>query len=185
MDYAKLFEAVSPGFFEWEGIRNLPEDDVCVEQVMWLKDWDIDKVPLACPDNITFGIYDGPNEPLKEAVAKVDEDWVKYFGPGRKTFCAFDRDKIVSFCNVDKMCEFEGARVAGPGCVGTVPEYRKRGIGLNMVRHATQLLKDEGYNISFIHYTHLENWYGRLGYKTVVRWNCRGIISSAKDDRAK
>ena len=126
MDYAKLFEAVSPGFFEWEGIRNLPEDDVCVEQVMWLKDWDIDKVPLACPDNITFGIYDGPNEPLKEAVAKVDEDWVKYFGPGRKTFCAFDGGKIVSFCNVDKMCEFEGAR-GGPGLRGHGARVQKAG----------------------------------------------------------
>ncbi|MCR4576516.1 MAG: GNAT family N-acetyltransferase [Clostridiales bacterium] len=185
MDYAKLFEAVSPGFFERESIRSMPEDDVCVEQVIWLRDWESGRVPLSCPENITFGIYTGPNAPLKEAVAKVDEDWVQYFGPGRRTFCAFDGDKIVSFCNVDKMCEFEGARVAGPGCVGTVPEYRKRGIGLKMVEKATQLLKDEGYDISFIHYTHLENWYARLGYETVVRCNGRGVIWSAADTRKK
>ena len=48
---------------------------------------------------------------------------------------------------------------------------------------ATEMLKDEGYDISYIHYTHLENWYGRLGYKTVVRWNGRGVIWSARDGR--
>ena len=185
MDYAKLFEAVSPGFFGREGIRNMPPEDVCVEQVMWLKDWDIDKTPLACPENIAFGLYKGPVGPLKAAVAAVDEGWVQYFSPDSRTFCGFDGDRIVSFCNVDGMCEFGGFRVAGPGCVGTVPEYRKQGIGLKMVQQATQFLKDEGYDISYIHYTHLENWYGRLGYKTVVRWNSRGVVWSAADDIRK
>ena len=183
MDYAKLFDKVSPGFFERESIRSMPPDDVCVEQVMWLKDCDISRIRLDCPEEIAFGIYDGPLQPLREAVAEVDEGWVQYFGEGSRVFCAFDNDRIVSFCNLDSMCEFEGFRVAGPGCVGTVPAYRKQGIGLKMVRKATEMLKDEGYDISYIHYTHLENWYGRLGYKTVVRWNGRGVIWSARDGR--
>ncbi|MCR4620892.1 MAG: GNAT family N-acetyltransferase [Clostridiales bacterium] len=183
MDYAKLFDTVSPGFFEREGIKSLPPDDVCVEQVIWLKDWDENRARLSCPQGITFGIYYGPIKPLHEAVAQVDEGWVQYFSEGSRTFCAFEGDRIVSFCNVDSMCEFGGLRVAGPGCVGTVPECRKLGIGLKMVQKATALLKEEGCYISWIHYTHLENWYARLGYSTVVRWNSRGIVWAARDDR--
>ncbi len=67
--------------------------------------------------------------------------------------------------------------LAGPGCVGTLPQYRKQGIGLEMVRRATLLLKAEGFDLSWIHYTHLERWYGKLGYKTVLRWNREGLIT--------
>lgn len=61
------------------------------------------------------------------------------------------------------------------GCVGTLPEYRDRGIGLTMVKHVTGILREEGYDYSYIHYTYLAPWYEKLGYKTVIKWGRNGI----------
>ena len=45
-----------------------------------------------------------------------------------------------------------------------------------MVRLATNVLKEDGFDISWVHYTHLEHWYEKLGYHTVLRWNSSGIL---------
>ena len=69
-------------------------------------------------------------------------------------------------------------KIGGPGCVGTLPEFRNKGIGLTMVRNVTQILKAEGYDYSYIHFTGIAQWYEKLGYKTCVRWNKNGIKTS-------
>ena len=38
------------------------------------------------------------------------------------------------------------------------------------------LLKDDGFDISWIHGTPVPNWYTKLGYKPVLRWNKNGFI---------
>ena len=35
---------------------------------------------------------------------------------------------------------------------------------------------ERAYDISWIHFTHIENWYKKLGYKTVLKWNSDGIV---------
>ena len=60
--------------------------------------------------------------------------------------------------------------------MATVPEYRNRGIGLTMVKNVTEILRTEGYDYSYIHYTGISGWYKKLGYKTVLKWNGKGII---------
>ncbi len=40
----------------------------------------------------------------------------------------------------------------------------------------TKILQDEFYDYSYIHYTYETNWYSKLGYKTFLKWNCKGII---------
>ena len=47
---------------------------------------------------------------------------------------------------------------------------------LKMVQLATGRLKDMGYDLSYIHYTAVGHWYARLGYQTLVKWNCRGLV---------
>ena len=176
INYADLFSKIRPGFFEEEDIRNLPPEDVFVEQVIDLHTWQ-EGTPVSCPAHITFGFHQGDVAALQAAVRQVDEDWVEYFGEGDRVYCAFDSDQVVSFCILDDFGEADGLRFGAPGCVGTIPAYRKQGIGLRMVQKATAILRDEGYDLSWIHYTHVGPWYARLGYQTVVRWNCKGIIA--------
>lgn len=177
MDYEALFHRLHPGFFGQEGIRRLPEDRVFTELVMDLRGPQPDVPPVSCPAGIAFGVYDGPLDALQAAVRRVDESWVRYFGGGQRIFCALDGENVAAFCVLDDMGRFDGLRIAGPGCVGTVPEYRRRGIGLEMVRRATETLKREGFDLSWIHYTHLADWYARLGYRPELRWNRSGICA--------
>lgn len=176
MNYADMFSALQPGFFEKEYIRSLPPEHIFDEQVLDLHTFREDAVQVDCPFHITFGMYSGDVKALQEAVALVDEDWVQYFQEGDKVFCAFDGDRVASFCILDDFGEYQGLRVGAPGCVGTVPAFRKQGIGLKLVQKATAILKEKGYDLSWIHYTHVGHWYARVGYKTVIRWNCRGIV---------
>ncbi len=176
IDYADLFRHIQPDFFQQEHIRALPPEEVFVEQVLTLADYAPDAVDIPVPAHITYGVFTGDHALLTEAVRAVDEDWAPYFQPGDRIFVAMDGDKVASFCLLDDFGEYMGLKIGAPGCVGTVPAYRRRGIGLRMVQLATQQLKDDGYDLSWIHYTAVGHWYARLGYKTVLRWNCRGII---------
>ena len=176
MNYRKMFNNMHPGFFDDSGIKGMPKDWTFSELIMDLRNDSPREVVPHCPENITFGEYKGDISQLKKAVYEVDEDWVQYFGEWSRVFCAFDQDKVVAFCILSDWGMQDNLKVGGPGCVGTIPEYREKGIGLELVRRATDLLKKDKYDISWIHYTHLENWYKKLGYKTVLKWNSDGIV---------
>ena len=176
-DPIELFNTVRPGFFEKERIRSLPPEEVYEEQMLDLHAFPAADADLPCPAGITFGFYEGDIAALHAAVSMVEEGWVSCYNPGDLIYCAFDGSRIVSFCLIDDFGTYNGMRVGGPGCVGTIPEYRRHGIGLKMVQNATAILKDRGYDISYIHYTGVGHWYARLGYRTIVRWNCRGVIN--------
>ncbi len=116
-----------------------------------------------------FGVFSGSPEELRAAVAAVEPDWVPYFAEG-EFFCATVGGKIASFCILgrDETCILSrgDSRMGSIGCVGTVPEFRRRGIGLEMVAEATRLLLADGCDDIFIHYTAVYRWYSRLGYRT-------------------
>ena len=88
--------------------------------------------------------------------------------------------KAVSFCMIADLgvhsINGRKVKVGGPGCVGTIPQYRDKGIGLTMVKNVTQILKEEGYDYSYIHYTSEAAWYEKLGYQTSVKWTGKGIL---------
>jgi len=180
MDFLTLFDKMHPGFFAKEYIRDLDPEEVFEEQLLPLSEFDADALKIAVPDGITFGFYRGELPALHEAVRQVEEDWVQYFQAGDRVFCAFFDGMPISFCLLDGMGEYEldgrHIRIAGPGCVGTLPAFRRKGIGLKMVQLATDVLKNEGYDYSYIHYTAVGPWYARLGYRTILCWNANGII---------
>ena len=179
-DTILLFNSLYPDFFESESIKNMPEDEVYEEMLFSLKS-EVISYEKSFTEDVSFGFFDGSSQELKAAVGKVDKDWVQYFDGGR-VFCGYCGGMIASFCIVDDMGEHtvNGSRlkVGGPGCVGTVPEFRNKGIGLSMVARVTKLLADEGFDISYIHYTGVADWYARLGYKTVIKWGKNGISKS-------
>lgn len=181
MNYTELFNDMHPGFFEKAHIRAIPEGEVYAEQILFLDGYDPDAFQIPCPEGIAFGPYEGSLDALHEAVGRVMPHWVALYNAGDRVFCAMDGGKIASFCILEEMGRHMGLHIAGPGCVGTVPEYRRCGIGLEMVRRATAIFKREGFDLSYIHYTGVDKWYARLGYETVVRWDRDGIVWTADE----
>lgn len=176
IDAVELFSTIKPGFFETKHIRSLPPEKVYEEQIIDLHSFTPDDNKFPCPEGVTFGIYNGDFDELIAAVRSVEKGWVSCYHPGDEVYCGFDGDKIVSFCILEVFGEYKGLRICGPGCVGTIPEYRKRGIGLRMIQNVTAIFKERGYDISYIHYTGVGRWYEHLGYETIIKWNCNGIL---------
>ncbi|MBR5090839.1 MAG: GNAT family N-acetyltransferase [Ruminiclostridium sp.] len=179
-DYAALFRSLHPGHFDRPDIKELPGDIVFEEMILPLAEFDIGRYPKSFGGDVTFGIYRGSPEALREAVAEVDEGWVQFFDENSRVYCGYVGADIAGFCIIDDMgthsVNGRTIKAGGPGCVGTRPEYRGKGIGLAIVANATEILKNEGFDISYIHYTHVAPWYAKLGYRTVVKWGRDGII---------
>ena len=176
----RLFHSMNPGFFEQEDIQSLSKEWTFDEMILRLDEFDIHKYEKEFGSAVTFGFFNADRAELLNVVAQVQEDWPKCFEEGDRVFCAYLDGKVVSFCIVENMGAYnidgQTLKIGGPGCVGTLPEYRDRGLGLMMVKKATQILKDEGYDYSYIHYTHIAQWYAKLGYETVLQWNKNGIL---------
>ena len=125
--------------------------------------------------DVEFKFFQGNVDDIKKAVALVDDQWVQYFDNNMPIFCGYHEGQIASFCNVDTnadcMISAPGITVGAIGCVGTVPQYRNLGIGLRMVDLATLYLKNKGCDKAYIHYTHIDKWYEKLGYGTFARFS--------------
>lgn len=175
-----LFNSIHPNFFESKSICSLRSEQSFDEMFLSLDEFEPSMYEKEFDDRVSFGFFSGSFDEIKAAVEKVDKDWIEFFGEKQRIYCGFIGGQIASFCLVDDMGTYElkgkTVRVGGPGCVGTVPELRNKGIGLTMVKNVTQILKDEGYDISCIHYTGVAGWYAKLGYKTAFSWNKKGII---------
>lgn len=124
---------------------------------------------------VSFGFYTGEPAPLQALVAQVDDSWCRYYTDTSAAFCAWVDGQVVSFCLVDTdaacILSLPGLRVGSIGCVGTLPAFRGRGIGLRMVDLATQLLRQAGCDKSYISYTAIDHWYARLGYQVFARFS--------------
>ena len=116
----------------------------------------------------------------KEAIDFVSAEypaWAIYFveaiGEGRARDVLLARRtgsaEILGACLVDdpvqrwaqRLCQPVGA----PGCFLTGQVVRDRGIGMALVALATETLQARGCRTSFIGWTWLVDWYGKLGYK--------------------
>ena len=176
MDYRVIFDQLNPGFFDREYLQAMKEDWIFAELVMDLrKDLPVTE-PVPCPAGIAFRYFEGEIGVLRKAVSGVNGDWVQYFNEGGRYFCAYDGEAIAAFCFLGEMGRVGDIKIGGPGCVGTVPGYRRQGIGLRMVQAGTEIMKRDGFDLSWIHFTHLEKWYMKLGYEPVLHWNCKGFV---------
>lgn len=179
-EYILLFHSIYPNFFERENIRNLPDEWVCDEMVLPLEEFDPHKYDKKMDDNVSFGYYEGDLAEIKVAVGKVIPNWVEFYNGKQRAYCGYVDGKVASFCLVENKgihnMSGHNLKIGGPGCVGTLPEFRDKGIGLTMVKNVTQILKEEGYDYSYIHFTGVAPWYEKLGYKTSVKWCKNGVL---------
>lgn len=159
-------DKTSWGFFERNGFTSVGG---CDEMLMPLKNFIYNKDCFHGHDIAEYGWYKGDTEALRKAVAEVDEDWVQYFDENSRVYCATVDGEIASFCLVtldaqNYLTDAYG-RVGMPGCVGTVPSFRNKGIAIEMIAQVTEYLKSEGMDISFIFFTGVAEWYKKLGYE--------------------
>lgn len=178
-DCIALFNSLHPCFFDRADIRALPEDERFEEMLLPLGGFDAHVYDRKPAPDISFGFYSGDIGELRRCVEAVERGWSEFFSESCRVFCGYVGGRLASFCIVENMgahcINGRTFRVGGPGCVGTLPEYRCRGIGLSMVGQATQLLKDEGFDYSYIHYTAIAKWYEKLGYMPILKWTRSGI----------
>jgi len=175
-----LLNGIHPNFFEGEDIRDIPDECIYDEMILSLDEFEPRKYDKTLDDNISFGYYKGDIDELKKTVERVDQHWTQFYDENQRIYCGFVDGKIASFCLIENMgvhnISGRKVKVGGPGCVGTLPEYRNKGIGLIMVKRVTQIFKEEGYDYSYIHYTGVASWYEKLGYKTTIRWTKNGVV---------
>ena len=126
-------------------------------------------------ENATFGFFEGNEEELLAVVAAVDKEWCQYLKGNPNVFCGFLDGKLVSFLsakpNADCILSLPDLQIGSIGCVGTVPEFRGKGIALRMVDLATVWLKEQGCDKVYVNYTPIEHWYAKLGYQTFARFS--------------
>lgn len=158
------------GFFKANGYE---AEEEYVDMGMDIRSFKADI--LSEPEDVVFCWHNGDRDGLLKTVAAVDKEWVRYFDCDNKVFCAYKNGRLASFCIVDESVDCllsDGKNKVGSiGCVGTHPDFRKQGIGLYMVGLATEYLSEKGCDNCHIHYTSFEKWYGKLGYKTFLRFN--------------
>ena len=162
-------DKASAGFFEKNGYSSV---GCCDEMLLKLNGFNYDSSAFRGHNCAEYGWYEGSLDKLHKAVAKVNENWVQYFDGKGHIYTASVSGETASFCLVDTdtvnyLSDAYG-RVGMPGCVGTVPEFRDRGIAIEMVARVTQYLKDSGMDISFIYFTGVADWYKKLGYETFM-----------------
>ncbi len=71
-------------------------------------------------------------------------------------------------------------RMCGIGDVATHPEYRGKGLASKLMRHAVEMMKKEGYDLSIL-FTDINSYYEKFGYSTVVRKVSRIEIPEPKN----
>ena len=176
LDNRDMFDVMHPGFFDQPHIRAIDPDDTYSEMILDLKSYQ-PVPPVPVKGDIQYVTWEGNKALLYEAVRKVIPEWVPIFETiDDPVLCGMEDNHILSFCILENMKSYKGLRIGGPGCVGTVPEARGRGVGLRMVQIATEHFRREGYDISYIHYTGVAPWYAKLGYQTILTWNRNGLI---------
>lgn len=170
-DYAS---ATLNSFFGHRGYRS---ESGCMEMKMPSESFDPNKLDIPpCLDGVSFVLADGGDmESLRCAVGAVDPEWVQYFTAESPVLIAKLDGETAGFCiideNADTVITSGENNVGSIGCVGVVPQMRKKGIGLAMVAEAMRRLKQNGCTDVFIHYTYLDWWYGRLGFRTFLRYS--------------
>ena len=144
-DAVTLVHSMHPDFFEREYIRSILEDWIFEEMLLPLENFDPGRYEKSFDSSVTFSYFQGNRDELLKIVEQVNSDWPAFFGGDDRVLCGYLNGKVVSFCIVEDMgthmVNGQALKIGGPGCVGTLPEYRDKGIGLTMVKKATQILR--------------------------------------------
>ncbi len=156
--------------------RGYEESHITYNMDIDTADFEYAALDIPKPRNIEYRFAtESDKEELLKAVEQVATDWVELYREcNDEVLLAICDGEIAGF---EMLNEYDGiftknAKKHGCiGCVGTVPKFRKRGIGLDMTARSVQILKDRGCDKVQLLYLVLDKWYGKLGfYITSTQW---------------
>ena len=128
------------------------------------------------PENVTYRFAtEADKDALLAAVEQVVPEWVGlYKGYCGEVLLALCDGEIAAFEMIEERGGFfcANAKKHGSiGCVGTVPKFRRRGIGLDMTAQSVRILKARGCDRVQLLYLVFDKWYGKLGFEiTSTQW---------------
>nr|HML45693.1 GNAT family N-acetyltransferase [Clostridia bacterium] len=160
-------------FFEHRGYRSAW---TCVDLTMDLTRARLPDLPSPSLQAAIRPCAEADRSMLLDSVAKVEPHWVDFYAacPSEDILIAIGPEGIVGFVQLlrsgIRMEALLPGRTGGLGCLGVLPGHRERGIGLNLANAATRTLQRAGFDTSYIGYTWLEDWYGRLGYRRFLSY---------------
>lgn len=133
------------------------------------------------------------NEVEKEIInfeKKHFPEWEKYFTSalkgesGEDILLAMNGDKILGSALVGEKqniwSKILSDKVGTIGALGVDKSVRGQGIGLALAARATELLRDKGLTKSYLGWTWLVDWYGKLGYKVWRKYQMSTKIEDQK-----
>lgn len=108
--------------------------------------------------------------------------WLRYFESAEAEEVVAAKDaggNVVGTALVAPPCDFLweailGANTGGVAVLGVCEDRREQGIGLAIAARVTELLKARGVATSYVGYTWLVDWYGKLGYAVWREYSMRG-----------
>ena len=123
-------------------------------------------------------------------VALEYPEWLPYFsqafraGRAGEVILARSGGEILGACLAESGAALWSARfvnpVGAPACILTAERAPERGIGLALSAFATEQLQARGCRTSFIGWTWLVDWYGKLGYRVwaenIMSWRGREAV---------
>ncbi len=167
--FGAVINNFSHNFFEKKGYRAY---NGCLNMVLNLDEFSYSYIGTKYknPENVVYEIYnDRDYIQLITAVSSVEPKWIAHYTKASDILVAKKEGRIVGFtiydCDAETLVTAENEKTGALEYVGVIPGERKKGIGINMVAFATQILKNSSCNKAFIYYTCLDKWYSKLGYQ--------------------
>ena len=166
-------EGDASGFFDKRGYE---KSHITYNMDIDTADFDRGALTIPKPENVTYRFAaEEDKEALLSAVEQVVPEWVGlYRGYEGEVLLAVCEGEIAAFEMLDGKGGFFSASAkkhGSIGCVGTVPKFRRRGIGLDMTAQSVEILKNRGCDRVQLLYLVFDKWYGKLGFKiTSTQW---------------
>jgi GNAT superfamily N-acetyltransferase len=165
-------------FFTKRGYNSTGEVvDMMLDVDDYIEKADTLDVPLYNGDEIVFRLR---GDSLKEIEAAhicgddIEEGWGSVYAECDTVIIPVDTQTggFAGGIVVDDDCLYNLSfpDAGGFGCVGVNDIYRKMGIGMRLCKEAIVMLHERKVKQCFIGYTHLEQWYGKLGAKVIARY---------------